>query len=170
VKFRIFLLAAMTMLLDGAGMAQPAVTAATTAVTPILSGTYIFEVTHICQVVIQTPMSNGSVTGVNATNSGDLEHNVGTIAFDHTTSKVTLSADLTGGSPILLNGTGTTFGDTASSQTVTYANTANSFSFNGHSFHAFYANVNSSTKIPQFMMFSGIEKSGCSISGIAIHQ
>jgi hypothetical protein len=52
VNFRIILLAATTMLLGDVAMAQPAVTPATSTVTPVLSGTYIVRVTHVCQVLI----------------------------------------------------------------------------------------------------------------------
>jgi hypothetical protein len=37
-------------------------------------------------------------------------------------------------------------------------------------YHAFYANISQGSKIPQFMIFGGIEKPGCTTTGIAIHQ
>jgi hypothetical protein len=57
----------------------------------------------------------------------------------------------------------------------TYSNTSTSFTValeggGSVTYHAFYANVNSSTKIPQFVIFGGIEKPGCTTTGIAIHQ
>jgi hypothetical protein len=59
--------------------------------------------------------------------------------------------------------------------TFNYSNDGTSFTVGLESggnvtYHAFYASVNSSTKIPQFMIFGGIEKPGCTTAGIAIHQ
>jgi hypothetical protein len=185
VNFRIFVLAAMTTLIGDAAMAQPALTAATTTVTPVLSGIYIVRVTHVCQFsigVTQTQSPN-VVTGVVVNNSGDANQNIGTITFDHTTGKATMAADSIDGSPILF-----TYSDAASvgvpltdtpppnpPPAYTYSNTSTSFTValqggGSVTYHAFYANVNSSTKIPQFVIFGGIEKLGCTTTGIAIHQ
>jgi hypothetical protein len=37
-------------------------------------------------------------------------------------------------------------------------------------YSAYYANISQGSKIPQFMIFGGIEKPGCTTTGIAIHQ
>jgi hypothetical protein len=183
VKSRIILLAAASMLFGDAAMAQSALTAAAT-VTPVLSGTYIVRVTHVCQVSLGVTQTQGPnvVTGVVVNNSGDANQNIGTITFNHTTGKATMAADSIDGSPILFtyNGSGplgTVLADTPPPNpppAYTYSNTSTSFTVATDSgnvtYHAFYANVNSSTKIPQFVIFGGIEKPGCTTTGIAIHQ
>lgn len=187
VNFRIFALAAVTTLIGDAAMAQTALTAATTA-TPVLSGTYIVRVTHVCQptiAVTQDPSTQGgpTVRGVTMAQSGDSNQNIGTVTFNHTTGKATLSADSIDGSPILFsyNGgaaLGTPLTDTPPPNplpTFPYSNTSTSFTIaleggGSVTYHAFYASVNSSSKIPQFMIFGGIEKPGCTTTGIAIHQ
>jgi hypothetical protein len=78
-----------------------------------------------------------------------------------------------GGTPL-----GTALADTppsSSPPSFTYSNTATSFtvaleSGGSVTYHAFYASINTSTKIPQFIIFGGIEKAGCTTTGIAIHQ
>jgi hypothetical protein len=185
VNFRIFVLAAMTTLIGDAAMAQSALTAATTTATPVLSGTYIVRVTHVCQVSLGVTQTQGPnvVTGVVVNNSGDANQNIGTITFNHTTGKATMAADSIDGSPILFtyNGSGplgTVLADTPPPNpppAYTYSNTSTSFTValeggGNVTYHAFYANVNSSTKIPQFVIFGGIEKPGCTTTGIAIHQ
>jgi hypothetical protein len=186
MKFRIVLLAAATMSFGPAAMAQTALTAA--KVTPILSGTYIVRVTHVCQVTIAVTQSQSNqggptVSNVTAGNSGDANQNIGTVTFDHTTGKVTMAADSIDGSPVLFSfndGTqlGTPLTDTPPSNpppTFNYSNDSTSFTVGLESglsvtYHAFYASLNSSTKNPQFMIFGGIEKPGCTTTGIAIHQ
>jgi hypothetical protein len=187
VNFRIFALAAMTTLIGDAAMAQPALPAATTTVIPVLSGTYIVRVTHVCQptiAVAQDTKTQGgpTVRDVTMAQSGDSNQNIGTVTFNQTTGKATLSADSIDGSPILLahNGgapMGTPLTDTPPPNplpTFPYSNTSTSFTIATGSgnvtYHAFYASVNSSSKIPQFMIFGGIEKPGCTTTGIAIHQ
>jgi hypothetical protein len=105
MKFRIVLLAAATMSFGSAAMAQIALTAA--KVTPILSGTYIVRVTHVCQVTIAvTQRQSGqgpTVNNVTVGNSGDANQNIGTVTFDHTTGKVTMAADSIDGSPVLFS-------------------------------------------------------------------
>jgi hypothetical protein len=107
VNFRIILLAATTMLLGDVAMAQPAVTPATSTVTPVLSGTYIVRVTHVCQVLIDvTQTTPNPVAGVTVGNSGDANQNIGTIGtitFNHTTGKATMAADSIDGSPVLFS-------------------------------------------------------------------
>jgi hypothetical protein len=84
VNFRIILLAATTMLLGDVAMAQPAVTPATSTVTPVLSGTYIVRVTHVCQVLIDiTQTTPNPVAGVTVGNSGDANQNIGTHFQSH---------------------------------------------------------------------------------------
>jgi hypothetical protein len=78
-----------------------------------------------------------------------------------------------GGTPL-----GTPLTDTPPSNpppTFNYSNTSTTFTVGLESggsvtYHAFYASVNASTKIPQFVIFGGIEKPGCTTTGIAIHQ
>jgi hypothetical protein len=184
MKFRIVLLAATTMLFGNAAVAQSALTAPTAAVTPVLSGVYIVRVTHACQATIavtQTPPN--PVYGVTAGNSGDANQNIGTITFTHTTGKATMAADSIDGSPILFTFSdgiplGNPLTDTPPSNpppAYNYSNTSTSFTVGLEgggtvTYHAFYASVNSSTKIPQFVIFGGIEKPGCTTTGIAIHQ
>jgi hypothetical protein len=96
MKFRIVLLAAATISFGPAAVAQIALTAA--KVTPILSGTYIVRVTHVCQVTIAVTQGQGNqggptVNNVTVDNSGDANQNIGTVTFDHTTGKVTMAAD-----------------------------------------------------------------------------
>lgn len=183
MKFRIVLVAAMTMLVGDVAIAQVAIPGAT-AVTPVLSGTYIVRVTHVCQVLVDITQDNPNpVAGVTVLNSGDANQNIGTITFNHGNGKVTMAADSIDGSPVLFsyNGAaplGNMLTDTpppSSPPTFSYSNTSNSFTVgleNGGNvtYHAFYANINSSTKIPQFIIFGGIEKAGCTTTGIAIHQ
>jgi hypothetical protein len=183
MNFKIFLLAAVATLLGEAAMAQSPLTAATTTATPVLSGTYIVRVTHLCQVVLSTT-TNGSAGGssiVTVTNSGDANQNIGTITFNHASGKATLSADSIDGSPLLViadgNQLGLSLGDTPPGNpppSFDYSNTSTSFTvtIGGKpvTYHAFYANINSSTKVPQFIIFGGIEKPGCTTTGIAIHQ
>jgi hypothetical protein len=114
--------------------------------------------------------------------SGDANQNIGTINFNHSTLQATLSAHSIDGSPFLLTlngGTplGTVLADTpppSPPPAFAYSNTSTTFTIATGSgnvtYHAYYANVNSSTKIPQFMIFGGIEKPGCTTTGIAIHQ
>jgi hypothetical protein len=180
------LLAAAASLFGDVALAQTALTAATTT-TPVLSGTYIVRVTHVCQptiAVAQDPNTQGgpTVRGVTMGQSGDSNQNIGTVNFNHTTGKATLSADSIDGSPILFsyNGgaaLGSPLTDTPPPNpppTFPYSNTSTSFTIATDSgnvtYHAFYASVNSSTKVPQFMIFGGIEKPGCTTTGIAIHQ
>jgi hypothetical protein len=90
--------------LGGVAMAQPVVTPATTSVTPVLSGTYIVRVTHVCQVLIDITQNNPNpVAGVTVENSGDTNQNIGTITFNHSTGKATMSADSLDGSPVLFS-------------------------------------------------------------------
>jgi hypothetical protein len=152
VNFRIILLAATMMLLGDVAMAQPAVMAATSTVTPVLSGTYIVRVTHVCQVLIDiTQTTPNPVAGVTVGNSGDANQNIGTIAFNHTTGKATMSADSLDGSPVLFsyNGAlplGNVLTDTpppSPPPSYTYSNTGTSFTIaleSGGSvtYHAFY--------------------------------
>lgn len=184
MNFRIILLAATTMLLGDVAMAQPAVTPATSTVTPVLSGTYIVRVTHVCQVLIDiTQTTPNPVAGVTVGNSGDANQNIGTITFNHTTGKATMAADSIDGSPVLFsyNGAvplGNVLTDTpppSPPPAYTYSNTSTSFTVGlegggSVTYHAFYASINGSTKIPQFVIFGGIEKPGCTTTGIAIHQ
>jgi hypothetical protein len=185
MKLRIVLLAAATMSFGPAAMAQNA-----KADTPILSGTYIVRVTHVCQVTIDVTQSQGTqggptVSNVTAGNSGDANQNIGTVTFDPGTKKVTMAADSIDGSPVLFtfNGDtnhplGTMLTDTPPSNpppTFNYSNDSTSFTVgleSGQSvtYHAFYASLNGSTKRPQFMIFGGIEKPGCTTTGIAIQQ
>jgi hypothetical protein len=184
VNFRIILLAATTMLLGDVAMAQPAVMPATSTVAPVLSDTYIVRVTHVCQVLIDvTQTTPNPVAGVTVSNSGDANQNIGTITFNHSTGKATMAADSIDGSPILFtyNGSGplgTVLADTPPPNpppAYTYSNTNTSFTValeggGSVTYHAFYAGINGSTKIPQFVIFGGIEKPGCTTTGIAIHQ
>jgi hypothetical protein len=181
MKLRIVLLAAATMPFGPAAMAQNA-----KADTPILSGTYIVRVTHVCQVTIAVTQSQSNgpvVNNVTVDNSGDANQNIGTVTFNPGTGKVTMAADSIDGSPVLFsfNGgppLGTTLTDTAPSNpppTFNYLNDSTSFTVgleSGQSvkYHAFYASLNGSTKRPQFMIFGGIEKPGCTTTGIAIQQ
>jgi hypothetical protein len=180
MNFKIFLLAAVATLLGEAAMAQNPLTAATTTATPVLSGTYIVRVTHLCQVVLSTT-TTGSATNVTVTNSGDANQNIGTITFNHTSGQATLSADSIDGSPLLViadgNQLGLSLGDTPPGNpppSFAYSNTSTSFTvtIGGKpvTYHAFYANINSGTKVPQFIIFGGIEKPGCTTTGIAIRQ
>jgi hypothetical protein len=186
MKWRIALLAAITMLFGGAVMAQLAPAVVPMTVTPILSGVYIVRVTHVCQATIAVTQNMGTngpfVPNVTMANSGDANQNIGTISFNHGTGQATMSADSIDGSPLLLTlngGTplGTVLTDTPPSSpppAFAYSNTSTSFTIATNSgsvtYHAFYASVNSSTKIPQFVIFGGIEKPGCTTTGIAIHQ
>ena len=184
MKLRIALLAAMTMLFGGAVMAQLALTAGPKSVTPILSGVYIVRVTHVCQATLAVTQNQGPnvVTSVTVANSGDANQNIGTVTFDHATGHATLSADSIDGSPLLMTTNdslplGTVLADTPPPVPPTafpYSNTSTSFTISTNSgdvtYHAFYASVNASTKIPQFMIFGGIEEPGCTTTGIAIHQ
>jgi hypothetical protein len=94
-----------------------------------------------------------------------------------------MAADSIDGSPVLFsyNGAvplGNVLTDTpppSPPPAYTYSNTSTSFTValeggGSVTYHAFYASVNSSTKIPQFVIFGGIEKAGCTTTGIAIHQ
>ena len=184
MNFRIILLAATAMLLGDVAMAQPAVTAATSTVTPVLSGTYFVRVTHVRQVLVDITQTNPNpVASVTVDNSGDANQNIGTISFNHSTGKATMSADSLDGSPVLFSYNGATplgnvLTDTpppSPPPTFNYSNTSTSFTVGLESggsvtYHAFYASVHASTKIPQFMIFGGIEKPGCTTTGIAIHQ
>jgi hypothetical protein len=184
VNFRIILLAATTMLLGDIALAQLAVTPATSTATPVLSGTYIVRVTHVCQVLIDiTQTTPNPVAGVTVDNSGDANQNIGTITFNHSTGKATMSADSLDGSPVLFSYNGATpLGNVLTDTpppipppSYAYSNTGTSFTVGLESggsvtYHAFYANINGSTKIPQFVIFGGIEKAGCTTTGIAIHQ
>ncbi|HEV7983469.1 MAG TPA: hypothetical protein VGP86_11285 [Xanthobacteraceae bacterium] len=184
MNFRIILLAATTMLLGDIALAQLAVTPATSTATPVLSGTYIVRVTHVCQVLIDiTQTTPNPVAGVTVDNSGDANQNIGTITFNHSTGKATMSADSLDGSPVLFSYNGATplgnvLTDTpppSPPPSYAYSNTGTSFTVGLESggsvtYHAFYANINGSTKIPQFVIFGGIEKAGCTTTGIAIHQ
>jgi len=181
MRFRIGLLAAATMSFGPVAIAQ-------TAVTPNLSGTYIVRVTHLCQVTIAVSSTQGNqggptVNDVTAGNSGDANQNIGTITFNHATGKVAMAADSIDGSPVLFtfNGgspLGTPLTDTPPSNpppTFNYSNDSTSFTVGLESggsvtYHAFYTSVHGSTKIPQFVIFGGIEKPGCTTTGIAIHQ
>ena len=133
MRFRIGLLAAATMSFGPLAIAQ-------TAVTPILSGTYIVRVTHLCQVTIAVSSTQGNqggptVNDVTAGNSGDANQNIGTITFNHATGKVAMAADSIDGSPILFtfndgNPLGTPLTDTPPSNpppTFSYSNTSTSF-------------------------------------------
>jgi hypothetical protein len=177
MKFRIALLAALTMMLGDAAIAQNG----PPTVTPILSGTYIVRVTHVCQATIAVNQDQGTVTGVTMGNSGDSNQNIGTVTFDH--GQATLSAHSIDGSPLLLTmngglplGMGLT--DTPPPNpppAFHFSNDGTSFTITLESqqmvtYNAVYANVNPGTKIPQFMIFGGIEKPGCTTTGIAIHQ
>jgi hypothetical protein len=133
--------------------------------------------------VYVTTSKNGTtndVASVNVQNSGDMNSNVDTITFNHSTGKVTSTFTNVDGSPFILDGMGFVLSPGSESQTVAYANDATSFTFdvagpNQTKYNAYYANINSSTKTPQFMVFGGIEQhksnpAPCSTSGIAIHQ
>jgi hypothetical protein len=100
MKFRIALLAALTMMLGDAAMAQNG----KTAVTPVLSGTYILQVIHFCQAAIaNTP------NGVVPTNSGDSNYNFGTVDFDPTAGQATTSGATIEGSPLIVDCTAARF-------------------------------------------------------------
>jgi hypothetical protein len=130
---RIALLVAMAMLLGDAAVAQTATTVAPMTVTPILSGTYIIFISHVCQVSITSSqnVATGDVGNIAVQNSGDLNHNVGTVTFNHTTGQLTTAISSTDGSPILFNGTGYVFSEGPQSQTVPYSN-------NGHKLYVQY--------------------------------
>jgi hypothetical protein len=83
MKFRIALLAALTMMLGDTALAQNG----KTAVTPVLSGTYILQVIHFCQAAIANTQSSGVVSN----NSGDWTSTVGAVDFDPNTGIVTTS-------------------------------------------------------------------------------
>jgi hypothetical protein len=184
MKFRIALLAALTMVGDVA-IAQNGPPAAT----PILSGTYIVRVTHVCQPTIAVTQSQGNgpptVTDVTVGPpgfSGDANQNIGTVDFDHASGLATLSAHSIDGSPFVLtmNGglpLGNLVTDTPPPSplpTFPFSNTDTLFRITTNSglvtYYAFYANINQGSKIPQFMIFGGIEKPGRTTTGIAIHQ
>jgi hypothetical protein len=105
MKFRIALLAALTMVGDVA-IAQNGPPAAT----PILSGKYIVRVTHVCQptiAVTQSQSNQGPPTVTDVTVgppgfSGDANQNIGTVDFDHASGLATLSAHSIDGSPFVL--------------------------------------------------------------------
>jgi hypothetical protein len=109
-----------------------------------------------------------------------MNYNIGTINFNHGTGKVTTSITSVDGSPLILDNMGFVISTGSDSQTVAYTNDATSFTFdvggpNQTKYHASYASINSSTKIPQFVVFGGIEQHSsnpapCSTQGIAIHQ
>jgi hypothetical protein len=186
MKFRIALLAGLTMLGDVA-IAQNGPPAAT----PILSGKYIVRVTHVCQptiAVTQSPSNQGPPTVTDVTvglpgNSGDANQNIGTVDFDRASGQATLSAYSIDGSPFLLtmNG-GPPLGNLVTDtpppnplRTFPFSNDDTFFTITLDSqqvvhYHAFYANISQGTKIPQFMIFGGIEKPGCTTTGIAIYQ
>lgn len=106
MKFRVALLAALTMMLGDVAIAQNGPPAAT----PILSGKYIVRVTHVCQptiAVTQSQSYQGPPTVTDVTvglpgNSGDANQNIGTVDFDHASGQATLSAYSIDGSPFVL--------------------------------------------------------------------
>jgi hypothetical protein len=186
VKFRIALLAALTMCLGDVAIAQNGPPAAT----PILSGKYIVRVTHVCQptiAVIQSQSNQGPPTVTDVTVgppgfSGDANQNIGIVDFDHASGQATLSAHSIDGSPFVLtmNGgppLGNLVTDTPPPSplpTFPFSNDGTSFMITTNSgpvtYYAYYANISQGSKIPQFMIFGGIEKAGCTTTGIAIHQ
>jgi hypothetical protein len=143
MKFRIALLAALTMMLGDAAMAQNG----KTAVTPVLSGTYILQVIHFCQAAIaNTP------NGVVPTNSGDSNYNFGTVDFDPTAGQATTSGASIEGSPLIVDGIGNPIAPGPFSQTIPYSNTSTTFMIiTGHgnvTYKAFYASVDKKRAFP----------------------
>jgi hypothetical protein len=173
MKCRIALLAALTMMLGDAAMAQNG----KTAVTPVLSGMYIIQVIHFCQAAIAIAPSGG---GVASSNSGDWTSTTGAVDFDPTTGMVTPSGVQINGSALRVDGTGNDIALGPFSGMIPFMNDSTTFTITTNHgivhYSAFYASVDKKTGIPEFMVFGGLEPTNdtpprqCSTSGIAIHQ
>ena len=163
----------LAILFSGAAVAAPP------SVTPTLSGTYIAQIMHFCQVSIANGVGQNNISTVYPTNSGDLNYNVFTISFDPNAGQATVSGHSIDGSPLIVEDFPfTQMGDSPNQQTLSYSKTNTTFTIidttttpaTTFTYHALFAKLDKKTGIPETVIFGGVEKAGCAISGILVQQ
>ncbi len=148
---------------SGAAQAQQAA--------PILSGSYIFTLTSICQASLS--QSNGTL---NMTQAGLSNLSAGVITFtpDQTGYRGTLNVNGMGesGTPILLYGSagssGVAMSQSQLKNTLSYANTETSLNYGPTTASVYYANVEEG--IANSLTWTGLDRNNCGFVGSATRQ
>ena len=144
---------------------------------PLLSGTYLFQSTTICQPTLSvTNNGQGQITSVTLVPANDASSTT-TGKFTATqgtpkgTGSISLSATSGSGDPIVVTGangeSGTSLGVGTGSETVTFKQTATTFSLtdsNGTSTYNIYYGTATGKDVGT-AVFSGLDYKGCAESG-----
>jgi hypothetical protein len=123
------------------------------AATPVVSGKYVFASWSVCQPDLTVTNSTGGDQGVQSldfffgnNNPGDTHYTSGTLTFDPTAGTAKAQGFQDGGTVLFLlhnsgSNEGQPFSEVPISGTMSYSNTANSFTLSGVTYHAFYGKV-----------------------------
>jgi hypothetical protein len=188
LKFTAAVVAGLSLLMAGAPFASA-------ATLPLLSGTYIYTGSKFCQMTViasyiagSTPNGKGApvVTEIiTGTGSNSLKLSAGTLAFSQGTTgsgTATITGLQIGGSPILLDNTGSAiggggidgekFGTSANSGTASFSQTATTVTLatpdGTDKFNVYYGKVVSS--IVQAATLVGVDAKGCAEQFVLTHN
>lgn len=125
---------------------------------PLLSGKYATTYNEICQAGTNTTSSSAGAT-----------YNQILVAdFDNTTKTVRLTGTSVNGALVVMNGVAPKLKETAVNTKAPYSDTTSTITVGRDTFNAMYGPL--ILGMPQWLIFGGITKGGCSASAVAIRQ
>jgi hypothetical protein len=131
---------------------------------PGLSGTYVLQLTKICQASI----AQNEDQALQLTGGGSIAHIFGIAIFTPRTATVSLDAEAASGDLVRLQGTGRTITSLTVHQSAAFATTASSVTLGRDTYHASFAKLTKG--IAGTVILGGLDGEGCSEQGMFTRQ